>query len=291
MIFIKNQKIEPQQSDGNTRWWESYLVRYAIGSIVGALCVYALLDAIGGGVMAKVLMMPSVSMQQIQVLASACKDANANACVAQLQLYQDLYGFNLPQLILLGIYGLGFCYVASSPGLVAHAVRRQLVSGSDKVLLQSAWFADMKFVSCFTMAVILIPLCVLFCAGAVAAAWVTLMAAFFFVIWQIALLCREYRQGEELFTFYEHLHRARKNPKINLDSYRHLREHGNAFFIVVLELMFFSVAMSMLKVIGHNPFWPTLLALWVVPGAMVCFLGHRIEALLLEKCDTTTSNA
>lgn len=287
MRFEIIRKIEPQQSDGNARWWESYLVRYAIGTIIGALCVYALLDAIGGSVMAKVLMMPSVSQQQLQVLASACKDANANACVAQLQLYQDLYGFNLPQLILLGIYGLGFCYVASSPGLVVHAVRHQLVSGSDKVPSQNAWFAGIKFVTCFTMAIILIPLLAFCCADAVIAAWATLIAALILIVWQITLLCMEY-QRDDLLTFYEQLHRTRKYPKISLDSYRHLREHGNAFFIVVLELMFFAVAMSMMVVFGHNPYWPVLLALWIVPGAMVYFLGHRIEALLQEKYGTTT---
>ena len=283
MRFEINRKIEPQQSDGNARWWESYLVRYAIGTIVGALCVYALLDAIGDSVMAKVLMMPSVSQQQLQVLANACKDANANACVAQLQLYQDLYWFNLPQLILLGIYGLGFCYVASSPGLVVHAVRRQLVSSGDKESSRSTWCTCIKFVACFTMAIILITLSALICAGTDAAAWVVLMAALIFIVWQIALLCREYYQGDELLAFYEQLHRARKYPKIDLDSYRHLREHGNAFFIVILELMFFAFAMSMLKVFGCHPYWPALLALWVVPGAMVYFLGHRIEALLREK--------
>lgn len=258
-------------------------MRYAIGTIVGALCVYALLDAIGGSVMAKALMMASVSQQQLNVLTSACKDANANACVAQLQLYQDLYGFNLPQLILLGIYGLGYCYVASAPGLVAHAIRRQLVSGDDKPSLRKEGFARIKFAAILLSAVVLILLGILFYSGAVPAPWVVLAAACILIGWQIALLIVEYRQGDAALMFYEQLNRARQYPKISLDSYRHLREHGNAFFIVILELMFFAVAMSMLKVFGQNPYWPALLVLWVVPGAMVYFLGHRIEALLRKK--------
>lgn len=283
MRFSRNQKIEQRKPGGDGRWWESYLVRYAIGTVVGALCVYALLDAVGGSVMAKALMMPHVTDQHMGVLASSCKEANANACVAQLQLYQDLYGFNLPQLILLGIYGAAYCYVASAPGLVLHAVRRQLVSGVDKPLPRKGWFATGKFALIFLVAAGLISLGVLLLAGAVAAAWVVVIATSIMIVWQIVLLWDEYRDGNALLLFYEQLHRARHNPKIPLDSYRHLREHGNAFFIVALELMFFAAAMSMLKVFGQNPYWPVLLVCWVVPGAMVYFLGHRVEALMREK--------
>lgn len=280
-------KIELRQSESNARWWEAYLVRYAIGTIVGALCIYALLEDIGGTVMAKALMMPAVGKEQFDVLISACKDANTNACVAQLQLFQAYYGFSLPQLILLGIYGLAYCYVASAPGLVAHAVRRQLIFGGDEAPSQTTWFAGIKFAIFFTIAVILFPLCVFLCAGIAAARWPTLVAALLFVIWQILLIRNEYRQESELLTFYEQLHHARNNdPKISLDSYRHLREHGNAFFIVVLELMFFMVVVSTLKVFGLNPYWPVFLVVWVVPGAMVYFLGHRIEALFRRKHGT-----
>lgn len=245
--------------------------------------MYALLEGIGGAVMAKALMMPTVSKEQFDVLISACKEANANACVAQLQLYQTLYGFNLSQLILLGIYGLGFCYVASSPGLVVHAVRRQLVSGSETEASKWTFLASMAFTVGIPSVIVAIPIAVSFCASDFAAASATLIAALFFVAWQIVLLRREYRQNDDLLDFYQQLHRARQARIISSDSYRHLREHGNAFFIVVLELMFFSVAMSLFKLFGHNPYWPTLLILWVVPGASVYFLGHRIEALLRKR--------
>lgn len=278
MQYIRNKKTPPTSVDSNYRWWESYLVRYAIGSVVGALFVYAILSAIGGDVMNKALMIPTVSKDQLNILMRACENSNANACVAHLQLYQDLYGFNLPQLALLGIYGFGYCYVASSPGLVVHAVRRHLASGGNRPLLRKDWL-----MAGLAIASVLIPLVVLLCSGAVAAAWVTLITAGILVLVQIALLFVEYHQGNVVLQFYEQLHRTRLYPKITLDSYRHLREHGNAFFIVVLELMFFSVAMSMLKIFGHHPYWPILLILWVVPGAAVYFLGHRIEALLREK--------
>jgi hypothetical protein len=282
MRFNRNNKNELMKPGGDTRWWESYLVRYAIGTVVGALCVYALLNAIGGGVMAKALMMAPVTDQHLGVLASACKDANANACVAQLQLYQDLYGFNLPQLFLLGIYGAAYCYVASAPGLVIHAVRRQLVSGVD-MPPGKCWFATIKFALIFLAAAGLISLGGLFCAGAGFSVWVVLITTGIMIVWQLVLLWNEQRDGDALLMFYEQLHRARRNPQIALDSYRHLREHGNAFFIVVLELMFFAVAMSMLQVFGQNPYWPVWLVLWVAPGAMVYFLGHRVEALMREK--------
>lgn len=264
------------REESDARWWESYLVRYAIGTIIGALCAYALLNAIGGNVMSKALMMPPVSEQQIDVLANACKEVNANACVAQLQIYQDLYGFNLPQLLLLGIYGLAYCYLASAPGLVVHAIRRQLMSED-----QCAWYV--KYAVILFAAVLLIPFAAWMTNGNTAVASAVLFSATMLMVWQLFALKNEYRQKDEVLSFNECLHRARRYPKISLDSYRHLREHGNAFFIVVLELMFLAVALSVYELFGANPYWPALLVFWIVPGAAVYFLGHRIESLMVEK--------
>lgn len=75
----------------STRWWESYLVRYFIGFIIGALCI---------GILA-----------------------------AELNLYdriKSIIGGNIAEmgwsslLITFGVLGLGYCYVASTPITVLH---------------------------------------------------------------------------------------------------------------------------------------------------------------------------
>ncbi len=119
---MTNQSLN-QRGEDYARWWESYLVRYAIGTVIGALCAYILLEAAGDDLKSRFLMIPPVTQDHISALVEACKKINANACAAQLQLFQGLYSFNIAQLLLLGIYGLAYCYIASAPGLVIHAVR------------------------------------------------------------------------------------------------------------------------------------------------------------------------
>ncbi|MDY6891810.1 MAG: hypothetical protein SVU24_09530 [Pseudomonadota bacterium] len=175
--------------------------------------------------------------------------------------------------MLLGIYGLGYCYIASAPALVVHATRRQLLSEDGKACCKVLFFT----------AVFIIPLVAWLGCSSAAAAWAVLFSAALLIVKQLCLLVVEYRQKDKIISFYESLHRARQRPKISLDSYRHLREHGNAFFIVVLELMFLAVALSVFKLFGAHPYWPALLVLWITPGAAVYFLGHRIESLMVEK--------
>ncbi len=83
--------------------------------------------------------------------------------------------------------------------------------------------------------------------------------------------------------FYKKLHNARKNPEIAPSSYRHLREHGNAFFIVILELGFLAIILSWIKLFGSSLYWPLLLAVWIAPGAAVYFVGHVLEAEMVRK--------
>jgi hypothetical protein len=56
-----------------------------------------------------------------------------------------------------------------------------------------------------------------------------------------------------------------------VESYRHLREHGNAFFIVFLELLLGTA-------LFYSPFpWVALLALWIFPAAGVWLFGTLLE--------------
>lgn len=266
------------QSEINYRWWEFYVVRYAIGTVIGALCVYALLERINGNIKTKALMIPSITEHHLDVLTQACRQINSNACVASLQFHQDLYGFNLSQLLLFGIYGLVFCYIASAPGLVVHAVRRQIVVSSQQNISYLKKAAVAITITTFFIVFILN----LFIDRNILS-YLSIISALLIVFVQIVLLVKERRSGSDSFSFYERLHRSRNKKLISPDSYRHLREHGNAFFIVILELIFLSTSLSVFHLFGTYPYWPALLSVWILPGAGVYFIGHRIEATMIEK--------
>lgn len=235
-------------------------------------------------------MMPNITEDHIFYLTTACDELKDNsACILQLSLMQDLYGFNFPQLLLLGVYGLAFCYIASSPVLVAHAIRRQYnslpqIKGkiSSETLLLVAFLFTLGFQLLFLFTKADWP------------AYIALTTVCFFIFSQAAFLFREFRAGCAPWNFYVRLENARQRSSIDLDSYRHLRENGNAFLIVVFEIILFAAASA----ICHLTTGPTkdfttshwlvlvLLVAWILPGAMVYFLGQRIEALMIEAENT-----
>lgn len=80
------------------RWWESYLVRYFLGSIVGMICVIVLVAQVDS---------------DITSLLKVTLSSSANEKGASL----------LPMAIGLILFGLAYCYAASSPITVLHSAR------------------------------------------------------------------------------------------------------------------------------------------------------------------------
>lgn len=79
-----------EQNDSH--WWEFYGVRYAQGTVVGAMIVFFLFSQ--NEALKKLLFLPA-----------------------------DPKDFGMPHLILLAVYGLAYCYIASAPILIMHAGR------------------------------------------------------------------------------------------------------------------------------------------------------------------------
>jgi len=223
---------ENKQIKNAGRWWESYLVRYSIGTIFGAVLVYALLDQFAPDLKTKALMMPNITKDHISCLISACNDnKDSSACILKLSLMQDLYGFNFSQLLLLGVYGLAFCYIASVPVLVAHAIRRyyNLLSWEkERNAIFMRWLIA-SFVFVLATASIFILNNNKPDNPADSSARILLIAISVFVLVQIVLLLREYRLKNESWLFYVYLNKARNHTNIDLDSYRHLRETAMHF--------------------------------------------------------------
>lgn len=97
-------------------------------------------------------------------------------------------------------------------------------------------------------------------------------------------------KSERLFFFYNNLAIKRSIDTIGIvDSYKHLREHGNSFAIVVFEI----VLAFILFVAGNLEFASTgivsqskyiyvfpyilIIFLWILPAALVWFIGTLFE--------------
>ena len=91
---------EPQkdQSKRDSRWWEFYFVRYFVGTVAGALVILSLAKHTG----------PLIGYQ-------TPVPGELQAVVASVATVLNV--------TLLAAAGLAFCYVASSPVLVFHAMR------------------------------------------------------------------------------------------------------------------------------------------------------------------------
>lgn len=170
--------------------------------------------------------------------------------------------------------GLAYCYIASAPILTMHAFRAQIELGSRRwFTLASAYFFGSFLIVFLALWIALPPL-----GGwrLLAIAFVCLVLAFQLTLFLEALQNR----GKLLTSYYWSLSGARASPARQVqeyvESYRHLREHGNAFAIIIFELGFALAAISVPSV----SLLAVLLLLWVLPAAGVWFVGTVLEARL-----------
>lgn len=90
---------EEKKSEGGNpqRWWESYLVRYFLGSVVGMICI--------------IVLVVQVDSDISDFLRQAAAPSNEKAV-----------NF-VPLAVGLILFGLAYCYIASSPITVLHSAR------------------------------------------------------------------------------------------------------------------------------------------------------------------------
>jgi len=271
---------------GSTRWWENYAVRYLMPSIAGMVIVNWL-----------------------------CKNGSADLRTL-LSLPVAAERIDTASLTLLFLYGNLFCYIASYPVLVFHATR---VLDFDHDLWPALPLSDGYLTTiCVTAAAFLLahfvsPDC-RFCAALVLASIFTafqlrrLWLAFYprttvegcsgavsrSYGYSYALARRRGRAKESETTVArsvsadfdddENVSTTRRIiwHKDYMDTYRHLREHGNSAFIFLLEL---SLAALVYSVISKSEKSATqqlgavsvLLAIWAIPAVFVHLIGQHLE--------------
>ena len=241
------------------RWWEFYFVRYAMGTVIGGVIVYLLLRAD-----------PSLSSALL-----FSKDASLTPT----------------DFALLEAYGLSFCYISSVPILSIYVGRyvdmREFV-GKKLNRMQLKIFA----------AVFLIFSAILFLfqgdyANSLVIYWISGLILAIITALQVGRLIPIFLNPGQLYSYYKKLasQRAIDNGTCVelIESYRHIREHGNSIVIVLLEI----VLALVLGGLGYGWRVPTGLAnntplldimsyatvvfIWIIPGALVWIVGLSLE--------------
>jgi hypothetical protein len=226
------------------RWWENYAVRYFVGTVVGSVAI-ALLNTQPG----------SPFLGKLSLLGES-KDT-------------PYLGFGLTAAL-----GLAFCYIASAPVLAVHAMRAHL-------RISAVSQSPAKTTLCLLPTLVGIPFLLGPLLPTLTAAIVGIVIGLQVGLLLLALIT----QGEVIDAFYRALatHRGLTNTEKDkaknsgaeyVTSYRHLREHGNAFSILLLE----GVLAIALFQSGSLPNAGCILLLWSLPAASSWLLATMLES-------------
>lgn len=244
-------------SASDNRWWEFYFVRYFVGTAIGAIVVLFLATAsspvfIGQGELAGIL--------------KTLKTGN----------------FESGYIAVLATLGLAFCYIASAPILVLHAVRGYMLKASKNanwllttfflIIVLAVWIAQ-GYVFWSILNVRGNP----FISQDFYSGLAFLLVTSILIVGQLFLILRAiFSKKKYAFLYYDRLVKRRAVASLEtiqyVESYRHLREHGNAFFIVLLELLLGAT-------LFYSPVpWSVVLMIWILPAALVWFFGTLMES-------------
>lgn len=232
-------------SGKNNKWWEFYYVRYFVGTIVGTIVVAALLFHPDSSI-AKLL---NIGIKQIADLKA------------------EHFWFS-------AALGLAFCYIASAPILVFHTYRAHIEYESKIIFPKIEFFIILTItIGSYLLGYIFVLKGVNFWKNLIAIASVIFISSL-----QLSLTINAIRyRFEKVFEYYQPIveRRGTENPIISeyVESYRHLREHGNAFLIVLFEIMLGSA----LFVSAHIGQLIAIIIIWLIPSISVWFVGTYLE--------------
>lgn len=273
---------------GASRWWENYLVRYFMPSIAG-VGIVSWLSSVGGEKFKAVLFLG---------YSASTLDSSA--------------------LTLLILYGNLFCYVASYPILCFHSTRAidfkdytWKVSALDGYLL--TLLISISVLGCtlymegISLLVALILLIALFSSaqilriksvlGTPLVAGYTKRRTSLAYSYSMVLSRRRGELPEKVVTTVQAVPDEDDDEELPettqtheesrwrfefMDTYKHMREHGNSAFIFVLELVLAGVCYGIIKAFpGRAEAALSVIAIamvvWAIPSALVHLLGQHLE--------------
>ena len=225
------------------RWWEYYALRYFVGTVIGGIVILYLAT------------FPDSPFASLGIISVS-----------------DLKGLEIKQLTALGALGFAYCYVASTPMLLVHSLRGQLALNPIRF--------DWRFwgITIPVLAIVHILAALRLKIDFLTYRWFGALVLTGIVGIQFAMIIRAHlNRFARIKTFYLALARARGHGDSvaeYVESYRHLREHGNSVAIILLEL-----ALALVLVSAQKPnISVILLAAWLAPSAYSWLIGSILEA-------------
>ena len=242
------------------RWWEFYFIRYFVGTVFG-MALIAFLNFDQTSPLHGKLLLNLVSAKEL----------------------------NFAHSVVLGAIGLAFCYIASAPILVFHALRgnfTNIFKGEISIIGVGCW--------CLLVFIVLAAISWL-CFGAIfpqgkngSLAYISIALFDFIYGVQVFLYLYSWSSKGNVLNYYKRLSHERSKRSGNnnveglykeyVESYKHLREHGNAFFILIMEM----ALATMLYAIESPIYSAVLVAVWVMPAFLVWFVGTYLEMSLCD---------
>lgn len=250
-------EVQNNKSD-NKRWWDFYLIRYFIGTLLGCIVFYLIINK---------FRYPDGTKNDDSILGTNFND------VFEVIIEP---GSTIGLLVIL-FGGMLFSYISSGPILILHASRLGLRFGQLSK-------RKMKFNSAGLMLIILFGsfLGVLVYQLIEISPWVALINLIALVpfLLFIYLWCSDGNSSEEtkLDELCYKIVKKRSAENEFPQTYRHLREHGNAFFIVFTEILlggslYFASSSSDILVI---------LSCWIIPPLFMWFFANYLEGYLMK---------
>lgn len=292
--MAENTNQTTASSPNQGRWWEGYLVRYLVGSLVGAVSLAILAVEIKG-------------------------DGHTVATYTKLiNLFFDKEK-GTTAFIALFVGGGLYCYLASAPITVLHA-GRMLKETWIRKAASSIWIF-VSVVALITIGLITLDLIDLdikklssgttLALGVLAfpflwilfAQWLTWLAMTqdkisatggntYFDLFVIAVSGpKDTTNNSEFINYNRRLARQRtqsSSSKEIRETYSHLREHSNSIFIVVLEISLTASLVLLHRLLGGNSpphFWFIALLgllLWLTPNVLLWGQANRLEQDLAD---------
>lgn len=220
------------------RWWEFYIIRYSMGTVIGAIIVYSLLKSSSHS---DLLLLPAID---------------------KLKYYHFIF---------LAFYGLTYSYIASAPILVFHASRFAFSYSGENRIFKIRWYAyALSFFSVLILISFMFPNIMQYDYIFV------LLLAVFVILPQWILIIYSGLKINDNYKFYVDLSERRRSSKTDFrESYKHLREHGNSFSILFFEIVL-GISLYYIGVKNISLFLGFLI-LWILPAVYVWFIGTGLE--------------
>lgn len=245
--------------NNNGHWWEFYGVRYAQGTVVGAMIVFFLFSR-------------NEALKNILFIPSEPKD------------------FGMPHLILLAVYGLAYCYIASAPILIMHAGRGLLFKSTTNTNVYSGWRTRLFFI--FTPPIISIVV-YQYMYGDDELNTLKCLALFIYVMlisFQLTMLYSIfYGSWKKTIDYYLVTISKRNQHKESgyIESYKHIREHGNSFLIVTFQFFLacpIFIFVSQPEISNENAVrhLSLIVLFWIMPAATIWLFGNKLETHLQD---------